>query len=75
MMHSTKNVSICLTLNTTSQSLEMEECDLNNVNQRWNWGEKNISATWETFGVDLTTLIVKTISSYTFICLYISNIF
>lgn len=48
----------CITLDLTSKKLFMSECDSTDINQKWNFGEKNLTAlrSWETFGVDLTTL-------------------
>lgn len=50
------NAKKCITL--AGKKLLMSECDVEDVNQKWNFGEKNLTAlrSWETFGVDLTTL-------------------
>lgn len=52
------NSSRCLTLMSESYSLTMKPCDPQDINQKWNWGEKNITAlqSWESFGVDLGQL-------------------
>ncbi|KAG5684136.1 hypothetical protein PVAND_013377 [Polypedilum vanderplanki] len=53
-----KNATTCLTLDSNSQKLLMDECNEDNINQKWNWGEKNLTAlrSWENFGVELTSL-------------------
>ena len=49
------NFTKCLTLNTSNNVVSVEPCNSLEINQKWNWGEKNITALqhWETFGVDL----------------------
>ena len=49
------NFTKCITLNTSNNVVSVEPCNSIEINQMWNWGEKNITALqhWETFGVDL----------------------
>lgn len=49
------NSTKCLAIDTVTEKLSMEDCNADDQNQKWNFGEKNISAlrNWETFGVDL----------------------
>lgn len=49
------NGTRCLTADIESLNVSLSPCDLRNANQKWNWGEKNISALndWENFGVKL----------------------
>lgn len=53
-----QNNSMCLTFDAASTSLSMKTCDSEDSNQRWNWGEKNVSALqdWNNFGIDLLKL-------------------
>lgn len=55
-----QNRTRCLTIDITSYTLSMLDCDALNFNQMWNWGEKNLSAlqSWDTFGIDLNKLLV-----------------
>ena len=48
----------CLSIDITTQTLSMEDCVENDIRQKWNWGEKNLTAlsSWENFGVELTSL-------------------
>jgi hypothetical protein len=36
----------------------MAECNEDSINQKWNWGEKNLTAlrSYDTFGVEMTSL-------------------
>jgi len=48
----------CLSLDVDTKTLSLEVCNADDLNQKWNWGEKNISAlmSWATFGVSLDKL-------------------
>lgn len=48
----------CLTVDSTSLSVTLQECYDDTLNQKWNWGEKNITALgqWDSFGVHMSKL-------------------
>ncbi|CRK96601.1 CLUMA_CG009999, isoform A [Clunio marinus] len=48
----------CLTADVESRKIYLDNCDSEDIKQKWNWGEKNISAlqNWETFGMTLSKL-------------------
>lgn len=52
-----KNSTKCMAINVNNEELYMTQCDSKDINQKWNFGEKNITAlrNWETFGVDIAT--------------------
>lgn len=54
------NNTKCLTLNADKNQLFMVKCNSTEINQKWNFGEKNLTAlrSWDNFGVDMTTLKV-----------------
>lgn len=53
-----QNDEKCITLDTSNKKLFMSDCNTSDINQKWNFGEKNLTAlgSWETFGADLKTL-------------------
>lgn len=48
----------CLTADIENRTVSLQSCIADDLNQQWNWGEKNLTAlsNWDTFGINLTKL-------------------
>lgn len=45
-------------MNSEDMKIFLQVCDSQKTNQKWNWGDKNVSAlqNWESFGIDFSKI-------------------